>query len=201
MNKVISASIAAIALSITIAGAQMGLQSENNVSMMFNGDSSSMMKDFKKGDRGQFVKDLQQVLIKNGFLQKGNDTGYFGPMSEKAFGEFKKKNASTTRPMMGGDDRMKNFMASSTLTADQQVAMKAELDALATSTVTSCAATMQNHETAMFAIMKKYNPNFVAPTNMPADRFVMQCRGLVNDNRGKEGDMKMMNNQNQYQDR
>ncbi len=45
------------------------------------------------GDEGDTVKRVQQLLIKYGYLAKGNDTGYFGNLTETAVRAFQRKNS------------------------------------------------------------------------------------------------------------
>lgn len=45
-------------------------------------------KDLRYGDRNEEVKYLQRKLIKLGFLSKGLDTGYYGPLTRQAVSKF-----------------------------------------------------------------------------------------------------------------
>jgi len=51
-------------------------------------------KNLKYGDRGEDVKHLQEILIKEGCLRKGLATGWFGPLTFKAVICFQEKYAS-----------------------------------------------------------------------------------------------------------
>lgn len=54
------------------------------------------MSTLTKGSRGDKVKQLQQMLIDNGLLDKQYKTGYFGPLTENALKAFQSKSGLPT---------------------------------------------------------------------------------------------------------
>lgn len=77
------------------------------------------MSTLTKGARGDKVKQLQQMLIDNGLLDKQYATGYFGPLTENALKAFQSKSGlptsgsyddttSTALSNVGGSDILDN---------------------------------------------------------------------------------------------
>ena len=49
-----------------------------------------LARDLSLGSRGDDVRDLQRFLISHGDLPAGNDTGYFGPLTQQAVQAFQR---------------------------------------------------------------------------------------------------------------
>jgi hypothetical protein len=126
-------------------------------------------KNFKKGHKNDEVKNLQNFLIKQGKLEAKNNTGFFGEKTEKAFRKF-----------LGGFNAS-STSATSTPALDQATKdkIKAEMTVLASSTEATCVALAKDNESKVLAIIKKYLPNFVAPANIPADKYTKACDNIV----------------------
>jgi peptidoglycan hydrolase-like protein with peptidoglycan-binding domain len=57
-------------------------------------------KDLRFGDRNEEVKYLQRKLIKLGYLSKGLDTGYYGPLTTLAVKQFQWVNKVASIPVL-----------------------------------------------------------------------------------------------------